>query len=197
LDLTLSPGERVAVIGRSGAGKTSLVSLLLRFAEYQEGSVQIGGVELRTIRGDDVRSLFTVVSQRSQIFAGTVRDNLLMARPDADEAALWRTLEVGQLAEFVREAPDGLDMLVGEAGVKLSGGQARRLTLARAALRDTPFLILDEPTEGLDPVTEQAVVQAIATISGGRTVITIAHRLETIGADQRVVTLARGRAVES
>ncbi|HQT89566.1 MAG TPA: thiol reductant ABC exporter subunit CydC [Acidiphilium sp.] len=197
LDLTLAPGERVAVIGRSGAGKTSLVNLLLRFAEYQEGSVQIGGVELRTIRGDDVRSLFTVVSQRSQIFAGTVRDNLLLARPDADDAALWRTLEIAQLADFVRAAPDGLDMLVGEAGVTLSGGQARRLTLARAALRDTPFLILDEPTEGLDPVTEQAVVQAIAEISVGRTVITIAHRLETIGADQRVITLARGCAVAS
>lgn len=193
VDLRIAPGDRVALVGPSGAGKSSLVNLLLRFAAYQEGSVQIGGVELSTIRGDDVRSLFTVVSQRSQIFAGTVRDNLLIARPDADEAALWRALEIGQLADFVRAASGGLDMLVGEAGVKLSGGQARRLTLARAALRDTPFLILDEPTEGLDPVTEQAVVQAIATISAGRTVITIAHRLETLGPEQRVVTLEAGR----
>ncbi|GAA5265329.1 ATP-binding cassette, subfamily C, bacterial CydC [Acidiphilium sp. MT5] len=195
VDLSLAPGERLAVVGRSGAGKSSLVNLLLRFAAYQEGSVQIGGVELSTIRGDDVRSLFTVVAQRSQIFAGTVRDNLLIARPDADEAALWRALEIGQLADFVRAAPGGLETLVGEAGVKLSGGQARRLTLARAALRDTPFLILDEPTEGLDPVTEQAVVQAIGTISAGRTVITIAHRLETIGAEDRVVTLEAGRII--
>jgi ATP-binding cassette subfamily C protein CydC len=195
VDLSLAPGERLALVGRSGAGKSSLVNLLLRFAAYQEGSVQIGGVELSTIRGDDVRSLFTVVSQRSQIFAGTVRDNLLIARPDADEAALWRALEIGQLADFVRAAPGGLETLVGEAGVKLSGGQARRLTLARAALRDTPFLILDEPTEGLDPVTEQAVVQAIGTISAGRTVITIAHRLETIGAEDRVVTLEAGRII--
>ncbi|MGC8530580.1 MAG: thiol reductant ABC exporter subunit CydC [Acidiphilium sp.] len=195
VDLSLAPGERLAVVGRSGAGKSSLVNLLLRFAAYQEGSVQIGGVELSTIRGDDVRSLFTVVSQRSQIFAGTVRDNLLIARPAADEAALWRALEIGQLADFVRAAPGGLETLVGEAGVKLSGGQARRLTLARAALRDTPFLILDEPTEGLDPVTEQAVVQAIGTISAGRTVITIAHRLETIGAEDRVVTLEAGRII--
>jgi ATP-binding cassette subfamily C protein CydC len=195
VDLSLAPGERLALVGRSGAGKSSLVNLLLRFAAYQEGSVQIGGVELSTIRGDDVRSLFTVVSQRSQIFAGTVRDNLLIARPDADEAALWRALEIGQFADFVRAAPGGLETLVGEAGVKLSGGQARRLTLARAALRDTPFLILDEPTEGLDPVTEQAVVQAIGTISAGRTVITIAHRLETIGAEDRVVTLEAGRII--
>jgi ATP-binding cassette subfamily C protein CydC len=196
LDLAIAPGERVTVLGRSGAGKTSLVNVLLRFAEYQEGSVTLGGVALRDIRGDDVRSLFTLVSQQTQMFAGSVRDNLLIADPAADDAALWHALEIAQLADFVRAQPDGLETLVGEAGVRISGGEARRLTLARAALRDTPILILDEPTEGLDPLTEAAVRAAIAAIGIGRMVITITHRLAGIADDDRVVVLAAGRVAE-
>lgn len=196
VDLTIEPGARVTILGRSGAGKTSLVSMLLRFTDYQAGSAQIGGVELRSIRGDDVRSLFTVVAQRTQIFTGSLRDNLLMAREDADDAALWRALDMAQLADFVRGEPGGLDMPVGEAGATLSGGQARRVALARAALRDTPFLILDEPTEGLDPITAAAFGHALATLARGRTVITITHRLDAIGADDHVVLLEQGRVVE-
>jgi ATP-binding cassette subfamily C protein CydC len=153
-------------------------------------------VELRAIRGDDLRSLITLVSQRTQMFAGSVRDNLLIANPAADDAALWHALDIAQLADFVRAQPDGLDALVGEAGVKISGGEARRLSIARAALRDTPFLILDEPTEGLDPLTEAAVRAALIPLSVGRTTITITHRLAGIGATDRVVVLDRGRVVE-
>ncbi|MDD2877012.1 MAG: thiol reductant ABC exporter subunit CydC [Acidiphilium sp.] len=196
IDLAMAPGEHLVILGRSGAGKTSLVNLLLRFAAYQEGSVKLGGVELRTIRGDDLRSLFTLVSQRTQIFAGSLRDNLLIAHPAAADAALWRALEIAQLAEFVNAQPEGLDALVGEAGAKLSGGEARRLSLARAALRDTPFLILDEPTEALDPLTEAGFRAALARIAIGRTVITITHRLAGIGPADRVVVFEAGRIVE-
>lgn len=196
LDLAIEPGEHVTILGRSGAGKTSLVNLLLRFVDYQEGSATLGGVELRAIRGDDLRSLITLVSQRTQMFAGSVRDNLLIANPAADDAALWHALDIAQLADFVRAQPDGLETLVGEAGVKISGGEARRLSIARAALRDTPFLILDEPTEGLDPLTEAAIRAAIVPLAIGRTTITITHRLEGIAPTDRVVVLDRGRVVE-
>ena len=197
IDLTVRAGERVTILGASGAGKTSLINLLLRFAEYQAGSATLGGVELRAIRGDDIRSLFTVVSQRTQLFAGTIRDNLLIAAPDADEAALWRALEIAQLAAFVRAQAGGLDTLVGEAGARLSGGEARRVALARAALRASPFLILDEPTEGLDPSTEAAFRADLNRIAAGRTVLTVTHRLAGIGDRDRVVVLEAGRVAEA
>ncbi|HQU12408.1 MAG TPA: ATP-binding cassette domain-containing protein, partial [Acidiphilium sp.] len=195
IDLAIAEGEHVTILGRSGAGKTSLFNLLLRFAPPAAGSATLGGVDLATIRGDDLRSLFTVVSQTTAIFAGTLRDNLLLARPDADDAALWRALETARLADFVSTRPGGLDSLVGEAGAKLSGGEARRLSLARAALRATPFLLLDEPTEGLDPLTEAEFRRALAGLAAGRTVIAITHRLDHLADDDRVVMLEQGRIV--
>lgn len=196
LNLVMEPGERISILGRSGAGKTSLVYLLLRFADYQQGSAMIGGIELRDIRGDDLRSLFTVVSERTQIFAGSIRHNLLIAKPDANEAELWQALQMAQLSVFVRQQPDGLDTLLGEAGAKISGGEARRVSLARAALRQTPFLILDEPTEGLDPVTASNFGTALASLASSRTVITITHRLDNIGDTDRVAVLQAGRIIE-
>ena len=197
LDLQVPEGSRLFLVGRSGAGKTSIANLLLRFAEYQEGSARLGGVELRDIRGEDARSLFSVVAQRSFLFHGTIRDNLLVARPEADEAALWRALETAQLAAFVRGQKDGLDTLVGEAGARLSGGEARRLAIARAALRDAPWLILDEPMEGLDAPTAAALGSALKAVMAGRGVLWLTHRLETIGAADRVAVLAAGRVVEA
>lgn len=196
LDLRIEEGEHVVILGPSGAGKTSLINLLLRFAEYQAGSATLGGVELRAIRGDDLRSLFTVVAQRTQLFAGSIRDNLLIAKPDADEKALWAALERAQLADFVRGQAEGLDTLVGEAGTRLSGGEGRRLALARATLRATPFFIFDEPTEGLDPLTEAAFRADLASLAKGRTVLTVTHRLAGIGDSDRVVVLREGRVVE-
>ncbi len=196
LNLAMEPGEHISILGRSGAGKTSLVYLLLRFADYQQGSAMIGGIELRDIRGDDLRSLFTVVSERTQIFAGSIRSNLLIAKPDANEAELWQALQMAQLSVFVRQQPDGLDTLLGEAGAKISGGEARRISLARAALRQTPFLILDEPTEGLDPVTASNFGTALAGLASSRTVITITHRLDNIDDADRVAVLQAGRIIE-
>lgn len=196
LSLAIREGERVTIVGRSGAGKTSLVNLLLRFADYQEGSATIGGIDLGKIRGDDARSLFAVVSQRTHLFAGSIGENLRIARPDADGAALWRALEAAGLAGFVRAAPGGLDREVGEGAARLSGGEARRLALARAYLRDAPFLVLDEPTEGLDPLTEAALRADLARLGAGRTVISITHRLAFIAPDERVVVLEGGRVAE-
>ncbi len=197
LDLSIPQGTRMMLLGRSGAGKTSIANLLLRFAEYQEGSALLGGIELHDIRGDDVRSLFTVVSERTFLFHGTIRDNLLLARPGATDPMLWQALETAQLAAFVRAEPAGLDTPVGEAGARISGGEARRVALARAVLRDTPWLILDEPTEGLDPVTAAALRGALEAVTAGRTVLWITHRLEAISEADRVAVLEAGRVVES
>ncbi len=196
LSLAIREGEHVTIVGRSGAGKTSLVNLLLRCAEYEEGSATLGGIDLGKIRGDDARSLFAVVSQRTHLFAGSIRDNLRIARPDAEDAALWRALEAAELAAFVRAAPGGLDAPVGEGAARLSGGEARRLALARAYLRDAPILLLDEPTEGLDPLTEAALRADLARLGAGRTVIGITHRLAFIAPDDRVIVLAAGRVAE-
>ena len=197
LDLRVPEGGRLVLLGRSGAGKSSVANLLLRFAEYQEGSARLGGVELRDIRGDDARSLFTVVSQRTFLFHGTVRDNLLVARPEADDAALWRALEVARLAAFVRRLPEGLETLVGEGGAAISGGEARRLAIARAALRDTPWLILDEPMEGLDAVTAAALRGALEAVMAGRGVLWMTHRLETVAETDEVAVLEAGTVVEA
>lgn len=197
LDLSIPQGSRLVLIGPSGAGKTSIVNLLLRFADYQEGSARLGGTELRDIRGDDLRSLFTVVSQRSVLFHGSIRDNVALARPEATEQEVWAALEAAQLAAFVRAQPDGLDTLVGESGAQISGGEARRVALARAMLRDSPWLILDEPLEGLDPVTAAALLRALETVMAGRTVLSITHRLETIADSDHVAIMAAGRVVES
>jgi ATP-binding cassette subfamily C protein CydC len=197
LDLRIPQGSRMILVGRSGAGKTSVASLLLRFAPYQDGSARLGGVELRDIRGDDVRSLFTMVSQRSFLFHGTIRDNLLLARPGADEAQLWHALETAQLAAFVRAQPEGLDTLVGEGGARISGGEARRVALARAVLRDTPWLILDEPMEGLDAVTATALRGALDAVMAGRTVLWMTHRLDMIADTDQVAVLDAGRVIEA
>ena len=196
LDLHIPEGSRMILVGRSGAGKSSVANLLLRFAEYQQGSAALGGVELRDMRADDVRSLFTVVSQRSFLFHGSIRDNLLVARPDATDAMLWQALETAQLAAFVRTQPDGLDTLVGESGTRISGGEARRVALARAALRDTPWLILDEPMEGLDPVTAAALRSALEAVMAGRTVLWMTHRVDMIADTDLLAVLDEGQVVE-
>ncbi len=193
LDLWISQGSRVAIMGGTGAGKTSLINLLLRFHEYQAGSAKFGGVELRDFHAEDLAGYFSVVSQRSYLFHATIRDNLLIAKGEAAEDELWRALEVAQLADFVRAQPLGLDTIVGEAGVRLSGGQARRVAIARAVLKDTPWLILDEPTEGLDTMTEQALLRDLRPVMAGKTVLYITHRRAGLAAMERVYTLTDGR----
>ena len=196
VSLAIADGERVAVVGRSGAGKSTLAHLVPRLWDATDGAVKIGGVDVRDVALDSLRARVGVLSQRSQLFNGTVRHNLLIGRPEADDAALWRALRLAGLETFVHGLPFGLDTWIGEAGARLSGGQARRLALARVLLKDAPILILDEPTEGLDVETERTVMSELAKAMRGRTTLLITHREAPLDFVDRVVTLDEGRIVE-
>ncbi|MGF6267259.1 ATP-binding cassette subfamily C protein CydC [Paraburkholderia youngii] len=175
----LPVGGRVAIVGESGAGKSSLANVLLRLWDYQAGSIRLGGVELRQCAAEEVRARIAVVAQDSYLFNATIRENLLLARPDADDALLEAACRSALLHDFIMTLPQGYDTQLGE-GTGLSGGQARRLTIARALLLDAPFLILDEPTEGLDSVTEQALLKTVMRLMEGRSVLLITHRLSAL-----------------
>lgn len=197
INLDIPAGSRVAVLGVTGAGKSSLANLLLRFYDYHSGSAELGGHALRDFPSDNLREYFAVVSQRSYLFHTTIRDNLLVAKGDAEEDALWAALATAQLDAFVRSQPQGLDTIVGEGGVKLSGGQGQRIAIARAILKNTPWLILDEPTEGLDSITEMEFLQDLHQIMQGRTVLYITHRLVGLEQMDQVHIMDAGRIVES
>ena len=197
LDLDLPPGRRIAIVGPSGAGKSSIVRLLLRFREYQEGTVRFGGHDLRSYRGEDLRSRIAVVSQDTYLFDTTIRENLRIANPRASDEDVIRAARAAQIHDFIASLPDGYDSYAGEAGVRLSGGQARRIAIARALLKDAPILLLDEPTEGLDAQTGRALVESIETLMAGRSVLVITHRLADLGDRvDEVLVLERGRVVE-
>lgn len=194
-DLEIPDGRHLAILGPSGAGKSSLGRLLLRFWEY-EGEIRLGGHDLRSYHPDELRRIVGVATQDAQLFNGSIRDNLLMAAPEAEPHAIERVLEVVQLAEFVRGLPDGIDTWIGEAGARLSAGQARRLVLARALLRDPRILILDEPTENLDAGTARLVLASLRAATGHSTVILITHdpRAAAQFTDE-IVQMENGRVV--
>ncbi|HSQ82191.1 MAG TPA: thiol reductant ABC exporter subunit CydC [Casimicrobiaceae bacterium] len=197
IDLELRPGRRIAVVGPSGAGKSSIVRLLLRFREYQEGAVHFGGHDLRSYRGEDLRARIAVVAQDTWLFDTTILDNLRIANPRASDADVFRAARAAQIHDFIVSLPEGYRTCVGEAGIKVSGGQARRIAIARALLKDAPVLLLDEPTEGLDPQTGQALVGSIETLMAGRSVLVITHRLAHLGDRvDEVLVLEQGRIVE-
>ena len=191
--LRLDPGKRVVLLGPSGAGKTTVVRLLLRFIDPERGRVTLGGDDLRRYRQEDVRSLIAVAGQDAHLFSASIRDNLLLARPDATADELAQALRSARILDWVLSLPDGLDTLVGEEGRELSGGQRQRIVLARALLTEAPILLLDEPTAHLDPPTARALVQDVFTATRGRTVLLITHRPEGVDlADEVVVLRERG-----
>lgn len=195
--LSVPEGRHIGITGATGAGKSTLINLLMRFHEFQGGEARFGGQDLRAYGSADMARHVTIISQRSHLFHTSIRDNLLLANGRADESALWHALEVAQLAGFVRSLPRGLDSLVGEGGAKLSGGQARRVALARAVLKPAPWLILDEPTEGLDVETERAFLADLAPILAGRTVLYITHRPAGLALMDEVYLLRNGKAART
>jgi thiol reductant ABC exporter CydC subunit len=178
VSLRLEPGCRVALVGPSGAGKTTVVNLLLRFLDPEAGRVTLAGRDLRAYRQEDVRRAIAVAGQDSHLFSASIRENVCLARPDASDGEIERALRRARLWPWVAGLPDGLDTAVGEEGRELSGGQRQRLVLARALLVDAPVLVLDEPTAHLDPPTARALVDDVFAAAGGRSVLLITHRLE-------------------
>jgi ATP-binding cassette, subfamily B, bacterial len=193
--LRLSQGERVALVGPSGAGKTTVLALLLRFYDPQQGSVRVGNVDLRDYDPQALRRLIAVVPQDPVIFAASVLDNVRYGRPQARREEAEHACEQAFALEFIHRLPQGMDTVLGERGVTLSGGQRQRLSIARALLADRPILLLDEATSSLDAASERMVQQALEALERGRTSLVIAHRLATVQHADRIVVMDRGAIV--
>jgi ATP-binding cassette, subfamily B, bacterial len=200
LDLEVTAGERVCVVGPTGAGKSTLLALLQRFYDPDAGAIELDGVDLRRLGLGSLRNQLALVPQDPWMLDGTIADNIGFGRPDASQADLEAAAALTGLDEILRRLPDGWHTRIGEGGVRLSGGQRRRVALARAILRDAPVLLLDEPTSGLDAASEQAVLDALDLVlesaAGGRTVLSVSHRLGLAARADRVVVLDGGRVVE-
>ncbi len=196
VDFHLPEGGRLAIVGPSGAGKSTLVNLLLRFWDYRDGSIRLGGHELREYRQDDLRRMLGVVSQSTYLFNATVRENLMLARPGATEEEMVEAARRAQVHDFIVSLPKGYDTFVGEQGLALSGGERQRIAIARALLKDAPILILDEATANLDALTEREVLKAIHELMEGRTTLMITHRLVGMEWMDEILVLKRGRVVE-
>jgi thiol reductant ABC exporter CydC subunit len=193
LDLRIEPGRRVAVVGENGAGKTTVTNLLFRFLDPESGRVTIGGQDVTSMRQEDVRRTFALAGQEAHVFDSTIRENLLLARPEAQETQLVQALERARLAEWVTTLPLGLDTLVGEEGSRLSGGQRQRLVLARALLVDAPVLVLDEPTAHLDPETATELMYDVFAATSGQSILLITHRREGLDLVDEIVELPGDR----
>lgn len=196
ISFSLPPGGRVAIVGPSGAGKSTLVNVLLRFWDYTEGEILLNGVDLRRYAQEDVRRILSVIPQQAYLFSGTVRENILLAKPEATEEEVEAAARKAQLSAFVRSAPHGYDSWVGEGGLRLSGGERQRLALARVLLRDAPIVILDEPTANLDPVTERALLDECWDALAGRSLLMITHRWVGLEAMDEILVLQHGEVIQ-
>lgn len=197
IDFDIAPTETVAFVGQTGAGKSSLIKLMLRFYEPRQGEILLDGRPIRDFTLESLRRRIGLVSQDVFLFQGTVRENIAYGAPEASEEAVLEAARAAEAMEFIERLPRGLDTVVGERGQKLSGGQRQRLSLARALVKDPPVLILDEATSAVDNETEAAIQRSLATISHSRTTVVIAHRLSTIVHADRIIVLERGRIAET
>ncbi|MCL6711423.1 ABC transporter transmembrane domain-containing protein [Pseudomonas sp. R2.Fl] len=194
-DLTVKPGETVALVGPSGAGKSTVFSMLLRFHDVQSGAIRVDGVDVRELDPTGLREQIALVPQQPTIFAASAADNIRYGRLDASDEQVRAAAEAAEADDFLRELPDGFDSQLGERGARLSGGQQQRIAIARALLKDAPILLLDEATSALDAQSERAVQHALERLMQGRTTLVIAHRLATVLKADRIVVMDRGRIV--
>jgi ATP-binding cassette subfamily B protein len=196
LDLDVRPGEMIGLVGRSGVGKSTLVSLVCRFYDVTRGTLEIDGQDIRRIRLEDLRRQIGLVAQQSFLFNDTITANIRYGRPDASFEDVLRAARAANAHEFIIRKPDGYDTVVGEGGGKLSAGEKQRVAIARAILHDPRILILDEATSSLDTATERKIQEAVRRLVQGRTTFAIAHRLSTLRSADRLVVLEGGRIAE-
>ena len=196
LSLQAEAGKTTALVGASGAGKSTIFNLLARLVEAQTGSVKVGGIDVRDVPMAELRNLFSVVSQEAVLFDETLRENILLGRTDVSDERLQEVLDAAHVADFLPQLTDGLDTPVGPRGSALSGGQRQRVIIARALLRNTPVLLLDEATSALDAQSEKVVQSALDELSGGRTTLVIAHRLSTIRNADKIIVMDRGKVLD-
>ena len=193
INLTVRAGETIAIVGKSGGGKTTLVNLIPRFYDVTGGTITIGGVDLRNTTTASLRSLIAIVTQQTILFNDTVRNNIAYGKPTCTMEEIAHAAKAAQADEFIRALPLGYDTMIGESGIKLSGGQRQRLSIARALLKNAPILVLDEATSSLDSESEREVQKALDTLMKGRTSFVIAHRLSTIINADRIIVLKNGQ----
>ncbi|WP_349431442.1 thiol reductant ABC exporter subunit CydC [Methylomarinum sp. Ch1-1] len=196
IDLSLAEGDKIAISGPSGAGKSTLLHLLMRFFDPQQGRILLDGVDISQIRSERLLSRMALLSQRSHLFNGSIRDNLLLGDREADDGELMDAIKLAGLSAMLSRLPAGIDTLVGEQGAKVSGGEARRIALARVYLKNAPILLLDEPTEGLDAETEDDVLSALQQISENKTLLMVTHRAAGFRLAQRVYRMEAGELIE-
>ena len=201
LCLAITPGEKVGLVGRSGAGKTTVTNLLLRFYDVEGGAVTVDGHDIRDVTQNSLRSQIGVVTQDTSLLHRSIRENIAYGKPDASDEEINAALTKANALEFVMDLADqngrvGLDAHVGERGVKLSGGQRQRIAIARIFLKDAPILILDEATSALDSEVEGAIQENLLALMQGKTVVSIAHRLSTIAAMDRLIVMDKGAIIE-
>ncbi len=200
-NLTIRPGEKIGLVGRSGAGKSTVVNLLLRFFDLEGGAILIDGQDIAAVTQESLRSQISMVTQDTSLLHRSIRDNIRYGRPESTEAEVLRAAKLAHAHEFILDLEDwrdrhGYDAHVGERGVKLSGGQRQRIAIARVILKDAPILVLDEATSALDSEVEAAIQSSLDTLMAGKSVIAIAHRLSTIARMDRLVVLDHGRIAE-
>jgi ATP-binding cassette subfamily C protein CydC len=196
IGFTLSQGTHIAIIGPNGAGKTTLINLLQRFWEYHYGSIKLGGNEFQRYRQEDIRSRIATIPQNTYLFSTTIRENLLIARPESSDEDVIQASQAAHLHDMVQSLPDGYNTWIGEHGLRLSAGERQRLVIARALLKDSPLLILDEPTSNLDSATEKAVMDSIQKYSQRRSMLTITQRLVNLEAMDEILVLKDGKLIE-
>jgi ATP-binding cassette subfamily C protein CydC len=199
VSLTLAPGRRLALLGATGSGKSTLAGLLLRFRDPDSGELLLNGLPLQYYNSEDLRERVALLTQQTHLFNTSIRDNLLLACPHAGQQAIEEVCRVAQIHDFIVAQPEGYDTRTGETGVRLSGGQARRVALARTLLKDAPLLLLDEPTEGIDPETaRQVMANVIARVEArGQALLLITHRLQGLERMDEILVMADGCIVES